>query len=285
MPDFWGWGAPGVARSPHRASRAGACGPVPLTLRGDASTTPFRAQARWIRPGGHSRVSPSMAAEFVHLHVHSEFSMLDGAIRIPQLVEHVAKMGMPAVALTDNGNMFGAVQLVRTCAGTDVKPILGCEVNFTAGDRRDPQNRELHHLLLLASSQEGYQNLVRLVSAGWVDGMAADDEPRIDFEVLRNHSAGVVGLSACMGGYVAQEILNKGPDVGRDAIAIRPGPFLRRASGPWLPREPAAQPSLGPTRQRARASAGRDERLSLPRTPIRACPARAAVHRRRAKRP
>jgi DNA polymerase-3 subunit alpha len=160
-----------------------------------------------------------MTAEFVHLHVHSEFSMLDGAIRVPQLVEHVAKMGMPAVALTDNGNMFGAVQLVRTCEGTDVKPILGCEVNFTAGDRRDPQNRELHHLLLLASSQEGYQNLVRLVSAGWVDGMAADDEPRIDFEVLRNHSAGVVGLSACMGGYVAQEILNKGPDVGRDAIA------------------------------------------------------------------
>ena len=106
-----------------------------------------------------------MAAEFVHLHVHSEFSMLDGAIRIPQLVENVGKMGMPAVALTDNGNMFGAVQLVRACQGTDVKPILGCEVNFTSGDRRDPQNRELHHLLLLATSQEGYHNLVRLVSA------------------------------------------------------------------------------------------------------------------------
>ena len=160
-----------------------------------------------------------MAAEFVHLHVHSEFSMLDGAIRIPQLVEHVGKMGMPAVALTDNGNMFGAVQLVRACKGTDVKPILGCEVNFTAGDRRDPQNRELHHLVLLASSQEGYHNLVRLVSGGWVDGMTAYDQPRIDFELLREHSEGVVGLSACMGGYVAQEILNKGPEVGRDALA------------------------------------------------------------------
>ncbi|MGB8221240.1 MAG: DNA polymerase III subunit alpha [Polyangiales bacterium] len=160
-----------------------------------------------------------MAAEFVHLHVHSEFSMLDGAIRIPQLVEHVAKMAMPAVALTDSGNMFGAVQLVRACEKTGVKPILGCEVNFTSGDRRDPKNHELNHLLLLASSQEGYHNLVRLVSAGWVDGMAVDDEPRIDFEVLHKHSKGVVGLSACMGGYVAQEILNKGPDVGRDAIA------------------------------------------------------------------
>ncbi len=172
-----------------------------------------------------------MAAEFVHLHVHSEFSMLDGAIRIPALVEHAAKMEMPAVALTDNGNMFGAVQLVRACESTGVKPILGCEVNFTAGDRRDPQNKELHHLLLLAASQEGYQNLVRMVSAGWVDGMAAYAQPRIDFEVLHQHGKGVVGLSACMGGHVAQEILNKGPEVGRDALAnlrdcFEPGHFF-----------------------------------------------------------
>ena len=145
--------------------------------------------------------------------------MLDGAIRIPELVDHARKMEMPAVALTDNGNMFGAVQLVTQCKKAKVKPILGCEVNFTSGDRRDPQNHELHHLLLLASSHEGYHNLVRLVSTGWVDGTAAYDEPRIDFEALRAHSQGVVGLSACMGGYVAQEILNKGPDVGRDAIA------------------------------------------------------------------
>ncbi len=172
-----------------------------------------------------------MAAEFVHLHVHSEFSMLDGAIRIPDLVEHARKMEMPAVALTDNGNMFGAVQLVKACKKAKVKPILGCEVNFTSGDRRDPKNHELHHLLLLASSQEGYHNLVRLVSTGWVDGMAAYDQPRIDFDALRAHSKGVVGLSACMGGYVAQEILNKGPDVGRDAIAklrdcFEPGYFF-----------------------------------------------------------
>ncbi len=160
-----------------------------------------------------------MTPEFVHLHVHSEFSMLDGAIRIPRLVEHVSQMGMPAVALTDNGNMFGAVQLVRACKARAVKPILGCEVNFTAGDRRDQKNREHSHLLLLASSQEGYQNLVRLVSAGWVEGMSADDQPRIDFEVLRSHRKGVVGLSACMGGFLAQEILNKGPEVGREALA------------------------------------------------------------------
>ncbi|MEM7138728.1 MAG: DNA polymerase III subunit alpha [Myxococcota bacterium] len=160
-----------------------------------------------------------MTSEFVHLHVHSEFSMLDGAIRIPRLVEHASRMDMPAIALTDNGNMFGAVQLVHACEQHGVKPILGCEVNFTAGDRTDPQNREHAHLLLLASSQAGYQNLVRLVSAGWVDGMSSDDHPRIDFEVLRRHREGVVGLSACMGGFLAQEILNKGPEVGRDAMA------------------------------------------------------------------
>ncbi len=160
-----------------------------------------------------------MTPEFVHLHVHSEFSMLDGAIRIPRLVEQVSEMGMPAVALTDNGNMFGAVQLVRACKSRAVKPILGCEVNFTSGDRRDLQNREHAHLLLLASSQEGYQNLVRLVSAGWVEGMSADDQPRIDFDLLGRYRKGVVGLSACMGGFLAQEILNKGPEVGRDALA------------------------------------------------------------------
>ncbi|MEM9727140.1 MAG: DNA polymerase III subunit alpha [Myxococcota bacterium] len=172
-----------------------------------------------------------MTTEFVHLHVHSEFSMLAGAIRIPSLVEHVSRMGMPAVAVTDSGNMFGAVQLVQSCDTHDVKPILGCEVNFTAGDRTDPQNKEHTHLLLLASSQEGYQNLVRLVSVGWVDGMTTDDHPRIDFDVLRKHRSGIVGLSACMGGFLAQEILNKGPDVGREAMAalrdsFEPGHFF-----------------------------------------------------------
>ena len=196
------------------------------------------------------RYTASMAAEFVHLHVHSEFSMLDGAIRVPQLVEHVGKMGMPAVALTDNGNMFGAVQLVRECARSDVKPILGCEVNFTGGDRRDPQNRELNHLLLLAASQEGYQNLVRLVSAGWVDGMSAYDQPRIDFEVLQRHSKGVVGLSACMGGHVAQEDPKQrtGGRAGGDRKAaglVRPGLLLCRASGPRLPENRPLNQVLG----------------------------------------
>ncbi|MBW1907088.1 MAG: PHP domain-containing protein, partial [Deltaproteobacteria bacterium] len=222
-----------------------------------------------------------MAAEFVHLHVHSEFSMLDGAIRIPQLVENVGKMGMPAVALTDNGNMFGAVQLVRACQGTDVKPILGCEVSFTSGDRRDPQNHELHHLLLLASSQEGYQNLVRLVSAGWVDGMAVYDEPRIDFEVLqkRRRSERVHGRSRGAGD-PQQGAGGRSRRACTPARFLRPRSLLRRASGSRIPGEQAAQSGLGQARQGARPSDGWHERLPLPRASILARAARASVHRR-----
>ncbi|MGF1467898.1 MAG: DNA polymerase III subunit alpha [Sandaracinaceae bacterium] len=153
--------------------------------------------------------------EFAHLHVHSEFSMLDGAIRLDELARSVADAGMGAVALTDHDNMHGAVRFVRACDKAGIKPILGCEVHFTPGDRTDPQNRRQHHLVLLASSQEGYRNLVRLVSKGWVESAG---RPRIDMDVLRAHHAGVVGLSGCMGGYVAQEVLLKGPAAGREAL-------------------------------------------------------------------
>ncbi len=154
-------------------------------------------------------------AELVHLHVHSEFSMLDGAIRLDGLIQHVRQLGMPAVALTDHDNMHGAVRFYRACKAAEVKPILGCEVSFTPGDRRRPEDRHHHHLVLLAASQQGYQNLARLVSRGWVEGAG---RPRIDFDLLREHHEGVVGLTACMGGYVAQEILLKGEAAGRDAL-------------------------------------------------------------------
>ncbi len=154
-------------------------------------------------------------AELVHLHVHSEFSMLDGAIRLDGLIQHVRKLGMPAVALTDHDNMHGAVRFYKACKAAEVRPILGCEVHLTPGDRTKPENRTHHHLVLLAGSQTGYQNLVRLVSRGWVEGAG---RPRIDLEVLREHAEGVVGLSACMGGWLAQEILMKGESAGRAAL-------------------------------------------------------------------
>ncbi len=171
-----------------------------------------------------------MAAELVHLHVHSQYSMLDGAIRLGTLVQRVAEMGMPAVALTDHGNMFGAVQLHKACKAAGIAPIVGCEVNLVAGRRDDDQERQAHHLVLLAESQEGYQNLVRVVSRGWVEGLVRG-VPRIDFEVLREHQAGLVGLSACMGGFLAQEVLMRGKAAGRSAMAalrdsFAPGRFF-----------------------------------------------------------
>ncbi len=123
-----------------------------------------------------------MTAEFVHLHVHSEFSMLDGAIRLDALVGRAKQLGMPAVALTDHDNMHGAVRFFKACKGAELKPILGCEVQITPGERGRAENRQQHHLVLLASSQDGYQNLIRLVSRGWVEGAG---RPRIDFDVLR----------------------------------------------------------------------------------------------------
>lgn len=131
---------------------------------------------------------------------------------------------MRACALTDTNNMFGTVQFHQLLSGSDVKPIVGAELNITAGDRKDPSARDVHHVLLLAENQQGYQNLVRLVSLGWVEGLHAG-VPRIDFELLRRHSEGLIGLSACMGGWLAQTILMRGTGAGREAMAQLAGAF------------------------------------------------------------
>ncbi len=156
-------------------------------------------------------------ADFVHLHVHSQYSMLDGALRLPELVKGAKALGMDALALTDHGNMYGAVQFHAACRSEDLKPILGCEVNLCR-DHTDTRGPDAHHLVLLAQGQDGYRNLVRLVSLGWVEGLS-HGKPRIDLDQLRAHRKGLVGLSACMGGYPAQELLQKGEDAGREALA------------------------------------------------------------------
>src|SRR4029077_16293526 len=116
-------------------------------------------------------------ADFVHLHVHSQYSMLDSALRLKALVKHAKQQEMPAVALTDHGNMFGAVQFHAECKKQDIKPILGCELHLCSD--RKLVNREALHLGVLASSQRGYQNLIKLTSLGWVEGYA-HGKPRID---------------------------------------------------------------------------------------------------------
>ena len=153
--------------------------------------------------------------EFVHLHVHSEYSMLDGSIRLKALAKRVHELGQRAVALTDHHNMHGTLQFVSACKDAGVAPIVGCEINLSTGSRFEA--RPHHHLVLLASSQEGYQNLARVVSLGWVEGLH-QGVPRVDFEILGRHSKGLVATTACMGGLVAQEVLTKGEDAGRRAL-------------------------------------------------------------------
>jgi DNA polymerase-3 subunit alpha len=143
-------------------------------------------------------------AEFVHLHVHSEYSILDGACRIPELAARAAELEMPAVALTDHGSLAGAIELYREAGNAGVKPVLGCEV-YVADDRR-VQRKGYAHLTLLAESNEGYGNLIKLASAGFLEGYYY--KPRVDWELLASHAKGIVALSGCLSGRVAKALEN-----------------------------------------------------------------------------
>ncbi|WP_028561916.1 DNA polymerase III subunit alpha [Paenibacillus pinihumi] len=146
---------------------------------------------------------------FVHLHVHSEYSLLDGAARIRELVDKAAELGMDALALTDHGVMYGAIPFYRACKERGIKPIIGCEMYFTAGSRLDKGSRKdqpIYHLIVLASNYTGYQNLMRLCSIGHLEGFHY--KPRIDIETLSRHAEGLIVLSACLGGEVSQHLLH-----------------------------------------------------------------------------
>ena len=141
-------------------------------------------------------------ANFVHLHVHSEYSILDGACRIPDLVARAAELEMPAVSLTDHGSMAGAVQLFKAAKGTGVKPVVGCEV-YVADDRR-AQQKGYAHLTLLAADNDGYANLIKLSSLGYLEGYYY--KPRVDWELLERHAGGVIALSGCLSGRVCKAL-------------------------------------------------------------------------------
>jgi DNA polymerase-3 subunit alpha len=143
-------------------------------------------------------------ASFVHLHVHSEYSILDGACRIPELAVRAAELEMPAVALTDHGSLAGAVELYREAGKQGVKPLLGCEV-YVADDRL-AQKKGYAHLTLLAESNEGYANLIKLASAGYLEGYYY--KPRVDWGLLAAHAKGIVALSGCLSGRVCKALEN-----------------------------------------------------------------------------
>ena len=145
-----------------------------------------------------------MATEFVHLHNHSEYSMLDGACRIQDMVDWAIENSAPAVALTDHGNMFGAWELYDKATKASVNPIVGCEVYVAPGDRkkRGKEQGGPYHLTLLAEDATGYQNLLKLVSLGYTEGFYS--KPRIDMEILREHHHGIIALTGCIQGQVPQ---------------------------------------------------------------------------------
>ena len=152
-----------------------------------------------------------MPAPFVHLHVHSEYSVLDGACRIPALAKRAAELEMPAVALTDHGSLAGTIELYKAAKHEGVKPIVGCEV-YVADDRRS-RTRGYAHLTLLAETNEGYANLVKLSSLGYLEGYFA--KPRVDWELLQTYAPGLVALSGCLSGRVCKALEESRPGDAR----------------------------------------------------------------------
>ena len=156
---------------------------------------------------------------FVHLHLHSGFSLLDGACDHDTLAKTAAKYKMPAVAVTDHGNLFGAIGFYEAASKAGVKPIIGCEMYVAKTNRfdRDPASGRPHHLIVLCENETGYRNLVKLVSKGYLEGFYY--KPRIDKELLSQHSEGLIGLSACLNGEVASNVLAGRVDQGERAAA------------------------------------------------------------------
>ena len=145
---------------------------------------------------------------FPHLHVHTEYSLLDGSAKIKELVERVKELGMNSIAITDHGAMYGAIDFYKAAKETGIKPIIGCEVYVANGSRLVKDNKNAYqytHLVLLAENSEGYQNLIKLVSYGFIDGFYY--KPRIDKELLKKYHKGIIASSACIAGAVARDIL------------------------------------------------------------------------------
>jgi DNA polymerase III subunit alpha len=168
--------------------------------------------------------------QFVHLHVHTDYSLLDGACETSQLLDEASRQKMPAVAITDHGNLFAAANFFYEASKRDVKPIIGCEVYVAKGSRHDrgeksgtpsedrddfePGTRGSNHLVLLCENLEGYRNLIKLVSAGFLEGFYY--KPRIDYELLGKHSKGLIALGACLRGPVTEAIVEEKFDKARE---------------------------------------------------------------------
>ena len=148
---------------------------------------------------------------FTHLHVHTEYSLLDGASKIPELVAYAKELGMDSLAITDHGVMYGAVEFYQECTKAGIKPIIGCEVYLAKGSHLDMTEKTRYHLILLAENDIGYHNLMKIVSKGQLEGFYY--KPRVDKDILRAYSEGIICLSACIAGEVPR-LINSGNMVG-----------------------------------------------------------------------
>ena len=222
-------------------------------------------------------------SEFTHLHLHTEYSLLDGACDVYKLVDRVAALGQKSVAMTDHGNIYGAVHFFDAAKAKGIKPILGCELYVCKSDDHraeaskqagengispgSPRGSEYNHLLVLAQNEEGYRNLIRLTSEASLNGFYR--KPRVSKKYLAENSKGLIGFSGCLSGELCEALeasdYTKAVSVAQQYRGhLRQGKFLSRNSGPG-PRageEDSRQP-LSP-RTRARHSAGRHQRLALP---------------------
>jgi len=156
---------------------------------------------------------------FVNLHLHTEYSLLDGLTKIKKLVTLLKEQGATACAITDHGNMYGAIEFYKACKKAEIKPIIGAEMYMCSGSRFDKnsQNRRNFHLILLAKNTQGYKNLMKLVSIGQREGFYY--KPRIDWESLKKYHQGLVCLSACTQGQVASEILSGDYDKAKNTAS------------------------------------------------------------------
>lgn len=185
---------------------------------------------------------------FVHLHVHTEYSLFDGISRIPDLVSYVKGLGQTALAITDHGVMYGAVYLYRECLKQGIHPVMGCEVYVTRGSRFEKSGREkLGHLILLAETNEGYRNLIKICSKGWTEGYY--HKPRVDHDVLSRYHEGIIALSACVAGELPSAILDGDMEEARKIIEYYIDTFGRDSyfielQNHGLPEEAAVRPVL-----------------------------------------